>query len=359
MDSYFPIILTQNVLLILGTSCFIHQSSILNRKEKTGFYLCLYTGLIVALSELISTACAGKKEYILLQIASNYVNIGLTPLLPVIPVLIIGRSRTARMIGTAPVLINLGFLLTGQLFSVDAGGGYHREAFFWVFMSCYIFNMFYLTWRIFVFSGEHQNHNVVSLLFICLFMISSTTIQLRLPQIHFSWFCVTVTVLLYFIYYADTVQKMDSLTGLLNRNAFLDYWNRRKKKIEGILLIDLDDFKHINDTYGHLQGDGYLIAFSDCLRKVMHQRGYCYRLGGDEFCVLLDRNNVRPHLDVLIQLLRIQCDEVKGLPEKIEFSCGYQALSPDMTVDDLIELADRQMYDSKAIRKKERKTRES
>ena len=61
----------------------------------------------------------------------------------------------------------------------------------------------------------------------------------------------------------------------------------------GLLIVfDVDNFKQVNDCYGHLQGDACLAAIAACLKKAYARCGYCYRIGGDEFCVLL-KNTAR------------------------------------------------------------------
>ena len=351
MDPYFPIILTQNILLCLGISYYIHRSCILKKYERTGFYLTLYFGLLITVGEFISTLIIGKPHLIGLQYLVNCMIIGLTPMVPAVPVLVLGKVRWAKVVVMIPILLNLLLLLTGHLFTISSDGGYSRDPLFWVFMMNYVFNMLFLTYRSFVFSAIHQNHNAVSLIFICLFMISSTSIQLRLPQIHFSWFCVTVTTLLYFIYYVDTIHKMDSLTGLLNRNAFREYTVRCRRRIAGIMVIDMDDFKKINDTYGHLTGDKYLIVFGKCLRSAMKNWGFCYRLGGDEFCILLLKSAAAPAPEALARILREKCREQMQLPEILSFSYGYQALEEAMSIEEAFNLSDRDMYAAKSRRK--------
>ena len=359
MDPYFPIILTQNLLLCLGTLCFIYRNTILTEQEKWGFYSCLTVGMVIAVSEMVSALTVGKPEQIGLQTLACLLNIGLTPLLPAIPVLVIGPSKPAKITAMIPVTINLFLLFGNFLFTIDTQGNYLRGPFFWVFMALYVFNMLLLTYRSLVFSVLHQNQNIASLIFICLFMISSTTIQLRLPQIHLSWFCVTVTSLLYFIYYTDTIQQTDNLTGLLNRNAFQDYSRRYRKKIAGVMMIDLDEFKSINDHYGHLMGDRYLTAFAICLRRTFQRVGYCYRLGGDEFCILLNDNGSDPPLEMLTGNLTKNCEQIQDLPEKLGFSYGYQVLDDDMEISDAVDMADRIMYVAKAKGKREKAEKET
>ena len=54
-----------------------------------------------------------------------------------------------------------------------------------------------------------------------------------------------------------------------------------------MVVFDVDDFKQINDRYGHIQGDLCLAGIAECIKNSYANFGYCYRIGGDEFCVLL------------------------------------------------------------------------
>ena len=84
----------------------------------------------------------------------------------------------------------------------------------------------------------------------------------------------------------------DYLTGLLNRRGFMELaarrvdLARRQMKAAGLLLIDLDDFKGVNDTLGHARGDAVLRGFADVLRNCVRESDLLSRLGGDEFVVL-------------------------------------------------------------------------
>lgn len=89
----------------------------------------------------------------------------------------------------------------------------------------------------------------------------------------------------------------DALTSLYNRRAFTDILNDEISRCErhghslSLLMIDLDDFKDINDTYGHLCGDMALKAIADILRSTIRQGDFATRIGGDEFTVLLTETN--------------------------------------------------------------------
>lgn len=92
--------------------------------------------------------------------------------------------------------------------------------------------------------------------------------------------------------------KHDALTGLPNRAMFMERLNQAIKHVRrhsleqfALLFIDLDRFKQINDTMGHLEGDRFLIETATRLRGCIRSNDTLARLGGDEFVILLDTIN--------------------------------------------------------------------
>ena len=81
--------------------------------------------------------------------------------------------------------------------------------------------------------------------------------------------------------------QLDALTGLLNQSSYLHRTAEMTRRGGMLVVFDVDNFKYINDHYGHLQGDVCLAEIADCIKKAYASYGYCYRIGGDEFCVLL------------------------------------------------------------------------
>jgi diguanylate cyclase (GGDEF)-like protein len=110
----------------------------------------------------------------------------------------------------------------------------------------------------------------------------------------------------------------DSLTGLLNRRAIEMLAKRtiasraRGSQPVSAILVDLDDFKRINDSYGHLCGDNMLIAVSRCIEEKLRPGDMLARLGGDEFVILLDATEIEAahaiaeRVRCAIEQLRIQ-----------------------------------------------------
>ncbi|MBC7984430.1 MAG: diguanylate cyclase [Candidatus Obscuribacterales bacterium] len=155
----------------------------------------------------------------------------------------------------------------------------------------------------------------------------------------------------------------DSLTGANNRRYFDKHASRELKRVRrfggalSVLLLDIDNFKGINDRYGHGAGDEVLVLFAELLRAGL-PRDYDWsaRIGGEEFAVILPQTDLPGAMVVAEKLRLYTCrapltTSVGSL--NISVSIGVAALSgfvghkPEPTVEDLLELADRGLYRSK------------
>lgn len=87
-----------------------------------------------------------------------------------------------------------------------------------------------------------------------IFLLIETIIQVTLPDLHVTWLCVTLLSVLYFIYCSEMWNQLDALTGLLNQNSYLNRTAEMRRNGGVLVVFDVDDFKQINDRYGHLQG---------------------------------------------------------------------------------------------------------
>ncbi len=87
-----------------------------------------------------------------------------------------------------------------------------------------------------------------------------------------------------------TKAKTDLLTGLLNHQAFYDVINKVpvSQTTGYLMVIDLDDFKQINDTYGHLYGDNVLKEIGGIFKTIVGEEDWAGRIGGDEFALFLE-----------------------------------------------------------------------
>ena len=93
--------------------------------------------------------------------------------------------------------------------------------------------------------------------------------------------------------YYLTPAARDAGTGLLNKRAWTEYTieqlNRKDGQVRWLVIIDIDDFKHINDTYGHIFGDQVIRRVAEIMQELVGQRGVIGRFGGDEYVILLEK----------------------------------------------------------------------
>lgn len=160
--------------------------------------------------------------------------------------------------------------------------------------------------------------------------------------------CLSIT--LFQLYKAHEV---DPLTGLLNRAGLRRRWELCANSPRGALIfVDLDDFKVVNDTRGHLAGDNVLRETARIFRKVVGTRGVLARYGGDEIVVLMPDAQLDEANAVRTKLQREFRAAMAGLPEPIpQISVGMASWPEDgVALESLIDRADQRMYQRKRER---------
>ncbi|MCI1966806.1 MAG: GGDEF domain-containing protein [Oscillospiraceae bacterium] len=149
----------------------------------------------------------------------------------------------------------------------------------------------------------------------------------------------------------------DHLTGVANRALFYEmaekflYAAERNREILGLMFIDVDNFKQINDTYGHEAGDKVLVQVSEILTAATRRNDIVARYGGDEFLILLPQIKEPDNYKIVVsKILRAKRDALvsNGVSVKICLSFGVSFFPQDgCSVDQLIVKADRAMYVAK------------
>jgi len=144
----------------------------------------------------------------------------------------------------------------------------------------------------------------------------------------------------------------DDLTGLANRRGFQRALDRSMPATTGLLLLDLDQFKRVNDTLGHAGGDALLVEVAARLRAAVSDRDLVARLGGDEFAILLRGDVDRASTESLARRVEASLaapTTIEGQPVQNSASIGI-AVGPEdgATPSDLLKAADLALYRAKA-----------
>lgn len=150
----------------------------------------------------------------------------------------------------------------------------------------------------------------------------------------------------------------DILTGLANRNAFDVAINNLesgdKKNQVGIIGIDFDGLKKINDTFGHTAGDQFIKNGSSLIKRFVRKPDQLYRIGGDEFVILLLGKEVGQMKELMDKIEKNTRDYNLSSEQKISFSMGCALFdhSRDKSLEDTFQRADTAMYQMKQEKKK-------
>jgi diguanylate cyclase (GGDEF)-like protein len=172
--------------------------------------------------------------------------------------------------------------------------------------------------------------------------------------------------------YSDEIEKeyharlfnfaaVDSLTGLYNRRYILNEMEnqrriaKRNERVFSIVVIDIDDFKQVNDTFGHSAGDEYLKQTGDVIKHTLREQDIAGRLGGEEFLIILPETGLNGALR-LANRIRQQIEETgldyQGNTIKATISAGVAQYKPDPAstppgAEQLFQQADNALYKAK------------
>jgi len=117
-----------------------------------------------------------------------------------------------------------------------------------------------------------------------------------------------------------------------------------------LVMFDADDFKKINDSFGHIAGDKTLIFLSKLIQNSLRRGTRIYRYGGEEFVVILNRTSLEEALSVVDRIIKETCDSkllYKGHDIHLTLSAGLASHTQDISADELIEKADKALYEAK------------
>jgi diguanylate cyclase (GGDEF)-like protein len=142
----------------------------------------------------------------------------------------------------------------------------------------------------------------------------------------------------------------DALTGVLNRSAVIERTTKALRHDRAVMIIlDIDEFKRVNDDFGHPAGDAVIMGIVECLRRIVGERGFIGRVGGEEFTVLLPAHEPAEAMRQAEKMREAIGRHVFASPvdRRITASFGVSANPPGTTFDTAYGLADAALYRAK------------
>jgi diguanylate cyclase (GGDEF)-like protein len=360
-------------MVMLLSSIAVHAYFKLDRKEqvyKSFLVLILLTVLILIL-EILSVALNSGYyiNFITVHRLVDTLGFTLAPLVPISAVLYIHKrtnkykkiSKNKIFYLSIPFVVNsilsLGSYKLNWIFGITFENVYVRGPLF--FVSPITSYFYYIINLLFLYDSRKKLNKEE--LFI-LSLLTTIPAVMSIFQLYYFiyltiWNSMAVAVMINYIFILHSQTKLDPLTGLGNRVAYNEYLAslRRKSNIVlSVVNIDLDNFKSINDIYGHHEGDKVLRLFARLLEDSFEGRGVSIRLGGDEFIVLSNENQkevLEKYIKTLIDKINAY-NERSDVPCRISFSYGMAIFTNAYnSVDELIQHSDRLMYEEKHKKK--------
>lgn len=242
---------------------------------------------------------------------------------------------------------------TGFVFFFDEYNVFHRGDFY-PYIAAPNYLLFVYGFLLVIFNKKKISQQIFTpLLFFSFPPFIGTLIQTFFYGVPLIWASVSISLLIIYINIQSRIIGTDFLTGLNNRRQFDLYFESTLKttnKIIALIMIDVDKFKTINDSFGHKIGDKALQHCAYILRKCFHHNDFIARYAGDEFVVVLElnsKNDIHPIIKRLFETTE-KLKNKDNAPYNLSLSMGY-SIYPDeeQTLTSLFQKADERMYENK------------
>ncbi len=344
------------VLLLFSFYAF----SVLDKKAKINrYYLAsLYLNLVILILEV--TFFMSILQYGLSSFATRIIGICSYTISPILPYLVMKLvclyfpspykiPKTTKLIFRSLIIIN--FLFAIFVFNFELSNGRYKTN---SVIVSFALSAVFSGYALYVIIKNKKALLRIEFILIASINIISTALilfQFIFKESRFILITSSFTLVLLFIVIQQKELYRDTLTGARNRLALKKCLStkRQDQKIS-IVMIDLDYFKNINDTYGHAEGDYVLRVFARMLQKVYSEKGVVIRMGGDEFLILV-YNVLNDELTELSGRMTKLIDRYnnRGLkPYRIKYSCASGVYdNSDISIDQFIHEVDLQMYQNK------------
>lgn len=343
-----PILFTTLLCMIFLTA----TGEYISLAHKKGFIAAFAGESLIILCEVLTELLDGSAEkFRILHYLSNYIGFVFTPLLLLFFALSIGRFHRAKMVLAGGIVYfavcNI-LIFSKQIFFIDAQNIYHRGALFDFYIISYFLAIIYLLYETLRLASKgFWQHRIFAYLLSFSFLFSSI-LQILESSVNITRFTVVFSLCAYYAYTIELTNLFDKLTGFLNQATYLRKIKGLKEQ-QTVIILDIDQFKYINDHFGHPYGDQCLRALCRIAKSIFGNHGMCYRIGGDEFAIVLRKNIQAAQL---IATFEKQIDAFfREKPHHLQVSIGFAEFESADTYETVVQRADDNMYRIKNQRK--------
>ncbi|NLK65622.1 MAG: GGDEF domain-containing protein [Tissierellia bacterium] len=354
------------ILLIIGFHSFKNDEK---KSYQYKLYIMMLNVTIISLIFDIFGRLDGMSSpiYPILNNIGNFLNFTLNLLLPSIWLLyvhnqIFPEESTKKLIYPLMFinLINFTLVILTQFFGwyyfIDSNNIYHRGPLF------NLSALFIIGLLLIAFIKIIRNRKVLvkshylSLLFFAIPPLIGLALQIIIYGVSIVLNSVVLSLLIVFINIQNHNMSIDYLTGVYNRKKLESYLDEKislctKHKTFSAIMVDLNNFKYINDNFGHYKGDAVLQVSAKILNSCIRSSDFIARYGGDEFFVVLETYNLKD-LEMIVDRIKMtvkKYNQSSNQPYEIGFSMGYAVYDYDanMKTEEFERYIDGLMYENK------------
>lgn len=333
--------------------------------------LIIFTMITLAV-DLIGVYSDGKPELIGLSYVVEVMLYVLAPIVPSIWATYVScqlyqdvqRLRIELRVMTAPVLINAALVFLspfyGLMFTISNQNVFSRGPFYFVLCAVSLAPILYSTIMLLAFVKREPLKVLAPLLVFPLPIVAAALFQIIFYGASVIWPGVTLAIFIIYISLQTRQYTIDHLTGAFNRRQLDSHLavrirGARRGKPFSCIMLDIDNFKTINDEFGHIVGDEALFDAAQLLRSCIRGGDFLSRFAGDEFVILLDVAD-QEVLEATVSRIRACAhayNQTTQKPFRLDFSVGYEVYGAgsDISLERFIARVDSLMYGDKSSKK--------
>ena len=334
------------ILIIVFLITFLFSNTMFTKRITHLFLYAISCVLILVIADSIETWTESLSYPTTLRVLVSAIGYTFRPICILNIILIALRStkinyKLLYIPAALNTLISFSALFTDIAFSYSADNKFVRGPLgISAYVICILYLLIFLIITVYYLKERHIYESII-IFFMNLIAVLSLALEVVFKFDGFINSTYAVSIAFYYLFFYAQISKRDVLTYAFNRRCFYDDANRDFTKIKGLIAVDLNDLKKLNDTNGHACGDKALSTISTVIRNNIPIGCTLYRTGGDEFVILCLKHDENI-LGNLIEKLRAAISETP-------YSCsfGLAMLSNDDTLDSLCAKADALMYADK------------
>ncbi|HEX3021322.1 MAG TPA: diguanylate cyclase [Lachnospiraceae bacterium] len=373
MEVYLRIDINLVAMALLGSILLIAYKRLNMQDNLNHAYIKLGLIIFMELFFETSTCIINKREELSLIPLSYLLHICLFTMAPIlsfhgyqliIKLILPNRelSKKCRAILVVPVAVNAILTIVSVryhfIFYINESNFYHRGPYFNVFA---IITYFYIVLSFILIVRNRSNiinREFIPLLLFSLFPMIGGVVQTIFYGPLLMWSSNAYAFVILYVFLQQRMVHLDDLTGAWSRGSF-DHFitnclTQTRSKNVGIIYCDIDDFKSINDQFGHIEGDRAIKTTTKLIKSAISKKDIIVRMGGDEFIVIINSEpdgGLEKVLDC-IKAAFLHYNETSNKGYKLECSFGADTLNLSYkTIEEFLNHVDSLMYENKRSKK--------